>query len=92
MQLKENTHTEVCFTKFLIYKFFLNHTSVWVFYRKFAAYFFRTPFTKNNSGWLLLIILSTSFHDNHRIKVSDFGKKIFKQFGKLIAVIRNQIQ
>ena len=30
-----------------------NHTSAWVFYCKFAAYF-RTPFPRNTSGWLLL--------------------------------------
>ena len=33
----------------------LNHTSTWVFSCKFAPYF-RTPFPKNNSGGLLLLV------------------------------------
>ena len=40
-------------------QFYWNHTSVWVFSCKFAAYF-RTPFHKNNSGWLLLGFVESS--------------------------------
>ena len=39
----------------LLQQRYWNHTSGWVLSCKFAA-FFRTPFTKNTSRWLLLII------------------------------------
>ena len=36
---------------------YLKHTSAWVFFCKFAEYF-QKPFPRNNSGWLLPIIVS----------------------------------
>ena len=42
------------FTYYLIAKqLYWNHTSAWVFSCKFAPYF-RTPFPRSTSGWLLL--------------------------------------
>ena len=43
--LQENTHAK---------QLYWNHTSAWVFFCKFAAYFLNTLFSKSTSGRLLL--------------------------------------
>ena len=56
-QIYRRTPTPMChFNKVAKQQLYWNHTSAWVFSCIFTAYF-RAPFPKNTSGWLLVTFI-----------------------------------
>ena len=81
-QIYRRTSMPKCDFNKVALQFYWNHTSAWVFSCKFAAYFqnnfFRTPFRKNTSGGLFLILPNLVIQLKKRLRHRCFPVNIGK--------------